>query len=913
MLNKNIPFEPNSDKEHLPGLQYPIQFQPQVIQSPLLQRSFLVSWLSQLGCTFYAQQGKKRSAEFNQPILLDFKGTGQCKFRLPPQHDSLGLDIQTLPSDYVILDIDNVGLASMLIRAWPDIAAQYRKPKWILVRTPRGGLHVYARKSRPNQLLPKDGACILRCAFQAECFHSAQNKHITVYGPDRTLFSPSFRDYAQFVSFLKEGLDPLPSFLEPLDVAPDVGFELLTDQIVEGRRYNTFLRLLKGWPYLNLETLNMLAWGSQPPFFSESEFAFFQKALEEKEAKQTVSPVESEIDILPSSKISDELGVVQEIEKVLKDQFIFEEESNSWFFKVDETWCPLRYDHQLLSQVRSFCLQHAKWGKQANTTKRLFWQNVIKHLELTLARGVIGSDSMLFGKQVLDRPAEGFSYPFLLRDPRAEEMITIQSPYTLGYDLKLSLEMAKFLYQLVDGHAGRINIIRSWIRSVLLLDRGQQYALALIGSASTGKTLFASLMKELLCGFDSRPKDDPRRQGAGDITFERMLNRFEISRLTHSRLLTVPEPPPSKLTGQQTSVLKILIGMEPYISEEKFKAAHSFTPRFKILFHANAMWGSVDDNAGYLRRFLIVDCPRAPKRKDPDLSTKLRASLSGLAVWALNTPAHIRNLGTSVIEINNAISSDNQIMLFVWIQECLAESPGNVMKLGAKDRGEPGTLWNSYVEFMDTNEQEICEPFRFGRMLKDALGYLGIKTELKRQRYGMALTNIAWGSMPRKEEIPGSIVHSLQHCDPFLGNIEGYPLFGLQDVGEIVAHWEEQGSPPDWIVARHHQLTRDVPPTPPSGTLRGSRLPHASLPSHTGSSLSPMVPMPPPLDPVGIRRWSSHTPMVPMGGSRGRREDLLPGPLGAEDTGSRGGGSRGRGGSPSRTLRGRGRGGPVGA
>ena len=43
--------------------------------------------------------------------------------------------------------------------------------------------------------------------------------------------------------------------------------------------------------------------------------------------------------------------------------------------------------------------------------------------------------------------------------------------------------------------------------------------------------------------------------------------------------------------------------------------------------------------------------------------------------------------------------------------------------------------------------------------------------------------------------------------------------------------------------------------------------------------------MPPPLDPVGIRRWSSHTPMVPMGGSRGRREDLLPGPLGAEDTG----------------------------
>jgi phage/plasmid-associated DNA primase len=215
----------------------------------------------------------------------------------------------------------------------------------------------------------------------------------------------------------------------------------------------------------------------------------------------------------------------------------------------------------------------------------------------------------------------------------------------LWYGLELLTELA-------NADRRKINIIRFFIRSLIVLDRKSQYGLALVGPAASGKSLFATLLKEMIGGFDTLKSTDVRKQSVSEISIHRISNKFELSRLMDVRLLVFPDFSSSEISPTQSHQMKVMFSGEQMTMEVKYGPVSLLTPMFKVLLDSNHPIRLRDSDSGFDRRVLVVECIKSVAKVDPDLFEKLQKNIEGLINWALYTPKEIHNFKNFVPLIN---------------------------------------------------------------------------------------------------------------------------------------------------------------------------------------------------------------------------------------------------------------------
>ena len=162
-----------------------------------------------------------------------------------------------------------------------------------------------------------------------------------------------------------------------------------------------------------------------------------------------------------------------------------------------------------------------------------------------------GSDYLLFSNGILD-VQERTLLPF-----DREMYMTQRFPYEYNPAAECE-EIIKWLKQTQDGDWGRVQVLRAWLRAVLLGCSDIQKFVEIVGPGKSGKSTYANLAHALVGD-----------ENATISSLEHLeKNRFETANLYKKKLLLFNDV---ERYGGSVSVLKALTGGDLLRNEQKFQ------------------------------------------------------------------------------------------------------------------------------------------------------------------------------------------------------------------------------------------------------------------------------------------------------------------------------------------------------
>ena len=175
--------------------------------------------------------------------------------------------------------------------------------------------------------------------------------------------------------------------------------------------------------------------------------------------------------------------------------------------------------------------------------------------------------------------------------------ISRQLPYE--YDPQATCEpIVTWLGEIMGGDYQMVQLLRAWMRAVLVSANDIQKFIEIVGPGKSGKSTFTNLCHSLV-GFDN----------ATVSTLDRLQsNRFELSKLPGKKLLLFNDV---ERYGGGVSTLKVLTGNDLANSEHKFKPEET-TFKFDglIMITANEQIQTTDPTSGLFRRRISVSFNR---------------------------------------------------------------------------------------------------------------------------------------------------------------------------------------------------------------------------------------------------------------------------------------------------------------
>ena len=187
--------------------------------------------------------------------------------------------------------------------------------------------------------------------------------------------------------------------------------------------------------------------------------------------------------------------------------------------------------------------------------------------------------------------------------------ITQQLPY--DYDPGATCEpIIKWLKNAQDNNWERVQVLRAWLRAVLLSNSEIQKFVEIVGPGKSGKSTYSNLAHALV-GDDN----------AMISSLEHLeKNRFETANLYKKKLLLFNDV---ERYGGSVSVLKAITGRDLIRNERKFQAGSQKPFKFNglVMITANEPIQTTDPTSGLARRRLTIPFDR-PDRK----STRLNSS-----------------------------------------------------------------------------------------------------------------------------------------------------------------------------------------------------------------------------------------------------------------------------------------------
>jgi putative DNA primase/helicase len=199
----------------------------------------------------------------------------------------------------------------------------------------------------------------------------------------------------------------------------------------------------------------------------------------------------------------------------------------------------------------------------------------------------------------------------------------------------------------------------------------------LIGPGDNGKTTFLRTLEQLAGNYWHKTE-------AETIMLSRDGRKSEapapsLLALKGARLVTVHElDSKHKLNA---ALIKDLTGRDTISARGLFeKRPTNFLPQFTLWAFGNSKPQIGDDSRGMWRRVRIIDFDQVipPSQRDPDLSTKLTAELSGILNWALDGLRRVQSHGLIVPDAVNVATNAyraEQDPLAGFLSECCALHP----------------------------------------------------------------------------------------------------------------------------------------------------------------------------------------------------------------------------------------------
>ena len=346
--------------------------------------------------------------------------------------------------------------------------------------------------------------------------------------------------------------------------------------------------------------------------------------------------------------------------------------------------------------------------------------------------------------------------------------ITQQLPY--DYDPGATCEpIIKWLKNAQDNNWERVQVLRAWLRAVLLSNSEIQKFVEIVGPGKSGKSTYSNLAHALV-GDDN----------AMISSLEHLeKNRFETANLYKKKLLLFNDV---ERYGGSVSVLKAITGRDLIRNERKFQAGSQKPFKFNglVMITANEPIQTTDPTSGLARRRLTIPFDRpfsgssAEQRTLIDMDDRGRPFgdfaplIPGLVNWVLDmSEAEMREY---LMETNKKVDffarhhrdqilKSNQIM--DWMEHCVVFDPGVSAAVGLAKRSVGGStniymgwdtqLYASYCEFASASNSNILGRTRFETLLMDVCVHqLGLNVYKFKDRRGMRVVNIACRASDQK-------------------------------------------------------------------------------------------------------------------------------------------------------------------
>ena len=339
-------------------------------------------------------------------------------------------------------------------------------------------------------------------------------------------------------------------------------------------------------------------------------------------------------------------------------------------------------------------------------------------------------DLLLFTNGILNVETKEFS-AF-----KKELYMTQQLPY--DYDPHVDCEpIIKWLKNTQDNNWGRTQVLRAWLRAVLLSHSEVQKFVEIVGPGKSGKSTYANLAHALVGD-----------ENAMISSLEHLeKNRFETANLYKKKLLLFNDV---ERYGGSVSILKTIAGRDLIRNERKFQSNSQKPFKFNglVIITANEPIQTTDPTSGLARRRLTLPFDKPFKGAASEQKTlidmddkgrpfgEFACMLPGLVNWLLDMSAD--EMREYLMETNKKVPffakhhreqilKSNQIM--DWMSHCLIFDPGVACSIGLAKFASGGTsyvytnwdkwLYASYCEFSRGSNVNILGRSRFESLLLD--------------------------------------------------------------------------------------------------------------------------------------------------------------------------------------------------
>lgn len=655
-----------------------------VRQPSTLERILLSS-----GCAVYPQCGKKRVPG---SLPLNLKENGY--FELENETwDSSGVDLFSLPEECVILDVDSDFLLEPLLMYLDKERELGNDYSLLIVQTLRG-FHIYGHFSF---LSSQKGAKYLRCGVPCELFYRKRG-HLTVFSPGRELVYP--RNLPE--NFLLTDLSDLPSFLEPVKVA-GTPQQVLTSLIYEGERWNTLKSLIESFVQIDEVTLSFLGNELCVPPLEEEKLVSLKQFLH--------APADIDESGSKKQQRSYESMVASEFIQKNSHRYIIDNATGLWFKWKEPGYFQVFVSKQeVLLGISEFVEKSRRWSQKKETTTYNFYNRVFDHVSLKFT----GHKHKKYYTPLM---ADG-SYLIVENGTITQHKVTenmwfsYYHPFAYDPEARLSRVTADFLTHLSDSNVLKINLIRSWVRSVLLGVFSEEVALCLEGVGGSGKTVFAKFLSNLF----QTDVQDASQEGldvtgqnvVAEMDLSRITGRFETAKMLGARFVIFSDVGLRRgLNREQGSLLKRAISHESIPMEWKNSKLIQIVVAAFYMFHSNFRWVDDEMSSGLNRRLLWFDVGKAVKVQDPQLLEKLMSNAPGFFNWCLYTPESIQRLASSVEAINRDSGSMREDLMTMWVVENFFPKEDSSILVGAS-KNRPDGAYKSYLEYCETSGDEPC-------------------------------------------------------------------------------------------------------------------------------------------------------------------------------------------------------------
>lgn len=365
-----------------------------------------------------------------------------------------------------------------------------------------------------------------------------------------------------------------------------------------------------------------------------------------------------------------------------------------------------------------------------------------------------GKDLLLFKNGVLNVNTKEL-LPF-----QKDLYIIQQLPY--NYDPGATCEpIIKWLKQTQENNWGRTQVLRAWLRAVLLSCSDIQKFVEIVGPGKSGKSTYTNLAHALVGD-----------ENAMISSLEHLeKNRFETANLYKKKLLLFNDV---ERYGGSVSVLKAITGRDLIRNERKFQSASQKPFKFNglLMITANEPIQTTDPTSGLARRRLTIPFEKpftgssAEQKTLIDMDDKgqpfgeFADLLPGLVNWVLDMSEndmreHLMETSSKVNFFakyqREQILKSNQIM--DWLSSCVVFDLGVSTQIGFA-KASPGTtnfydkhtnwLYPSYCEFCRGSNLNIIGRSRFESLLLDiCVHQLQLNVYKHHQSRGKCINNIA--------------------------------------------------------------------------------------------------------------------------------------------------------------------------